>query len=163
MSRSMLPALAAACAVSFVAPALTAQQTVEEPKSHVAFPIRLTVPGGDQTHLLMGTGLRTKTFLKVKVYAFGLYVDSAAAREGMSAWAGKEHYQIEEDDSFYSALLEQDFAMTLRLVMTRNVDGETFADAFDGTLRPRVQQAAPEMNMPCGDAALSSPARPKDS
>jgi hypothetical protein len=40
------------------------------------------------------------------------------------------------------------------MVMTRDVDGETMADAFDGSLRPRVQQAAEEMNMPGGEDAL---------
>jgi hypothetical protein len=42
------------------------------------------------------------------------------------------------------------------MVMTRDVDGETMADAFDGALRPRVELAAAEKNMPGGVEALAT-------
>ena len=58
-----------------------------ESSSGVPFPIELDVPGEAGTHVLAGTGIRTKTFLKVKVYAFGLYVDHDAARVALSAFA----------------------------------------------------------------------------
>jgi hypothetical protein len=61
---------------------------------------------------------------------------------------------LERDQAFYRRILDQDFAMTLRLVMTRDVGGEDMADAFDGALRPRVQQAAAEMGMPEAEPAL---------
>ena len=44
------------------------------------------------------------------------------------------------------------FPMSLRLVMTRDVSGERMTEAFDGALRPRVQQVA--ARMPGGEAAL---------
>ena len=151
MIRSLLFVTAFSAAVP-----LYAQQvaTVEEPSSKVPFPTEITVPGGSATHVLTGTGIRVKTFLKVKVYAFGLYVEPSGASSTLSAYKDMSASSLQRDDSFYSRILDQDFAMTLRLVMTRDVGGEDMADAFDGALRPRVQQAAAEMEMPGGEAAL---------
>jgi hypothetical protein len=147
--RTAFAVFALACASSLAA------QTVNEPSSGVAFPLKLTAPGGGDA-VLMGTGIRTKTFLKVKVYAFGLYVDSAAAAGALAGYAGKDAKALQKDDSFYQALLGMQFPMTLRLVMTRDVGGEDMAEAFDGALRPRVIQAADEQNMPGGEAALDT-------
>lgn len=148
LTRFALAAFALGC----VAP--LAAQTVDEPSSGVPFPLRMSVPGGEE--VLMGTGLRTKTFLKVKVYAFGLYVDSAAAAGALTAFAGKDLKTLQKDKSFYDALLSRQFPMSLRLVMTRDVDGETMASAFEEALLPRVQEAATSMNMPGGEEALQS-------
>jgi Chalcone isomerase like len=132
-----------------------AAQTVNEPNSGVPFPVRIAAPGGGE-QLLMGTGLRTKTFLKVKVYAFGLYVDSAAAASALASFAGTDLKTLQKDQSFYDAILARQFPMSLRLVMTRNVDGETMASAFEEALLPRVQEAATSMNLPGGEEALQS-------
>jgi hypothetical protein len=128
---------------------------VVEPSSGRAFPITLRVPGGGDLHTLVGTGIRTKTFLRVKVYAFGLYVDAPTASSALQAWAGRSARDLEQDQSFYSELLEGRFGMTLRLVMTRDVSGDDMAEAFDEALRPRVVRAARELNMPGGEAALT--------
>ncbi len=151
MIRSLLFLTAFSAAVP-----LGAQQvaTVEEPSSKVPFPTELTVPGGSATQVLAGTGIRVKTFLKVKVYAFGLYVDPDGARSTLSAYKDMSASTLERDQAFYRRILDQDFAMTLRLVMTRDVGGEDMADAFDGALRPRVQHAAAEMGMPEAETAL---------
>jgi hypothetical protein len=152
MTRLWIPvAVTAALAAGS---SLTAQ-TVTERSSGVEFPVTLTAPGGGE-HTLMGTGIRTKTFLKVKVYAFGLYVDPAGAATALSAYAGKDAKSLEKDEAFYQTLLERGFPMTLRLVMTRDVGGEDMAEAFDGALRPRVIQAAAEKNLPGGEAALET-------
>ena len=139
-----------------VAVPLQAQQTatVEEPSSKVPFPTELTVPDGTGSHVLTGTGIRVKTFLKVKVYAFGLYVDPSGARSALNAYKDMSASTLERDQAFYRRILDQDFAMTLRLVMTRDVGGDDMADAFDGALRPRIQHAAAEMGMPAGETAL---------
>jgi len=127
---------------------------VRERNSGVSFPVELIVPGTETVHMITGTGIRTKTFLKVKVYAFGLYVDPAGARTALADYTGMEGKELEKNDAFFDTVLEQDFGMTLRLVMTRDVGGEDMAEAFDGALRPRVQRAAAEMDMPGGEAAL---------
>ena len=132
----------------------TAGPTAVEPSSGVAFPLEIKVPGTENVERLMGMGIRTKTFLKVKVYAFGLYVDPVGAREALAEFAGKSAKELEKDPLFYGALLEREFSMSLRLVMTRNVGGEDMAEAFDGALRPRVQEAALSMDMQGGEDAL---------
>jgi hypothetical protein len=126
-------------------------QTYADPATGVAFPTTLSVGGADQR--LTGTGVRTRTMLKVKVYAFGLYVDATSAKTAAGAWAGKTAAQLQADPAFYAKLLELGFPMTMRLVMTRNVDGETMAEAFDEALRPRVVAAASN-GMAGGEAAL---------
>ena len=153
MRRPMQSVITALVLLGMAAPAVA--QTVEEPSSKVPFPVAIEAPGGG-TQVLTGTAIRTKTFLKVKVYAFGIYVDQAAAKTALSAFAGKEAKELEKDDGFYGTLLQMRIPMSLRLVMTRNVGGEDMVDAFDGALRPRVQQAAAERNMTGGDAALEA-------
>ena len=130
-----------------------AGQTHKDPSTGVEFPTSLMPPGGTAAHTLTGTGVRTRTMLKVKVYAFGLYVDAAGAKAALGTWAGKTAAQLQGDNAFYGKILERTFAMTMRLVMTRDVDGATMAEAFDGALRPRVQAAAGK-GMPGGEAAL---------
>ena len=121
---------------------LAALQTpsVTEPNTKVPFPVELTTAAGAQS--LAGTGLRTRTMLQVKVYAFGLYVDPAGARTSLAAWRGKNANDLSHDESLYRELLKGAFPMTMRLVMTRDVGGSQMAEAFDGALAPRVAQAA---------------------
>jgi len=134
-------------------PVAAAGQTVAEPGSGVAFPVSLDVAGGGQ-HVLAGTGLRTRTLLKVKVYAYGLYLEPQAARATLADFAGRGVRALERDPRFYEAVLGMKMPMSLRLVMTRNVTGDDMADAFDGALRPRVRLAAGR-GMPGGEAALA--------
>jgi hypothetical protein len=129
-------------------------QTVTGPTA-ADVPREARAPSGLE-HALTGTGIRTKTFLKVKVYAFGLYVDPAGATTALAGFAGKDATALEKDKTFYETLLQMQFPMTLRLVMTRDVGGEDMAEAFDGALRPRVIRAAAEKNMPGGEAALET-------
>jgi hypothetical protein len=153
MNRALWSLVSAAALAA--PPAGMAQESVNEPGSGVAFPLRIQAPAGGE-HVLTGTGLRTKTFLQVKVYAFGLYVDSAGAAAALRAHAGKDHKTLQKDQAFYDDLLRLQFPMTLRLVMTRNVGGEDMAEAFDGALRPRVVRAAAEKNMAGGEEALAT-------
>jgi len=112
-------------------------QTVNEPGSGVAFPVAMSAADGN-SHVLLGTGLRTRTVLNVKVYAFGLYADQATARTALASWNGRDAAALAADATLYERLLRGDIPMSLRLVMTRNVSGEQMAEAFDGALRPRV-------------------------
>ncbi len=127
--------------------------TYIEPSTGIVFPVERQAPGGG-AQVLTGTGVRTRTFLNVNVYAFGLYVDPAGAKSDLAAFAGKSAKDLERDETFYARLLERHFPMTLRLVMARDVDGATMGEAFDGALRPRVVKAATEKSMPGGEQAL---------
>jgi len=154
MKRALLLLAGAVFLAGPAAAQETAGATAVEPSSGVSFPLEITVPGTENTERLMGMGIRTKTFLKVKVYAFGLYVDPVGAREALSEFAGKSAKELEKDPLFFGALLQRQFSMSLRLVMTRDVGGEDMGEAFDGALRPRVQEAALSMDMPGGEDAL---------
>jgi len=80
---------------------------VTEPNTKVKFATELQTASGPQ--LLAGTGIRTRTMLKVKVYAFGLYVDAAGARAGLGAWRGKKAADLARDRSLYNELLKGGF------------------------------------------------------
>ena len=153
MTRSIL-ALVLFVTVSAVAVAQsTTLDTFNEPHSGTPFPVSLTPPGDTTPHWIMGTGIRQRTILRVKIYAFGLYVDPEGARASLSRFAGLPASTLERDESFYRQLLDLDFAMTLRLVMTRTVNGADVAEAFDDALRPRMTRAVMDTNN-SGDLAV---------
>jgi hypothetical protein len=130
-----------------------AAQNVAEPSSGVQFPVML--PVGSAHHALAGTGLRTRTFLNVKVYAAGLYLEPGAARTSLASFAGKDAAALAADNAVYDALLRMSFPMSLRLVMTRNVSGDQMKNAFDEVLAERVAAAA-QHGMQGGDVALQT-------
>lgn len=135
---------------SFLLAVATLLQAAEvtEPNTGVKFPVEL------QAQALTGTGVRTRTMLKVKVYAFGLYVDPAGARSALTSWRSKSAGELARDQALYNELLKGVFPMTLRLVMTRDVGGDQMASAFNEALAPRVAQADTR-GMPGGAAALA--------
>lgn len=135
------PGAAVPAAVAGVASQTGASETVRERASGVPFPLALTPPGGATPHWLMGTGIRQRTIFRVKVYAFGLYVDADAARATLADFAGTTAEALGRDRRFTRRLLDLDFGMALRLVMTRTVSGGDVAEAFDDALRPRMPQA----------------------
>ena len=130
--------------------------TVRERESGTLFPVALTPPGGATPHWLMGTGIRQRTIFRVNVYAFGFYVDADGARAALAEFAGATAEALGRDERFTRRLLDLDFGMALRLVMTRTVDGGDIADAFDDALRPRMPRPG---RGPDGDAAAAALAR----
>ena len=124
----------------------TALGTVNEPHSGVAFPVSLTPPGDTTQHWLMGTGVRHRTIFRIKIYAFGLYVDPEGARASLSQFVRLSPSTLERDESFYRHLLDLNFTMTLRLVMTRTIDGNDVAEAFDDALRPQMTRTVTDTN-----------------
>ena len=115
---------------AFAAAQSTTQYAVHEPLSGTSFPVSLTPPGGATPHWITGVALRQRTIFQVNIYAFGLYVDAEGARKSLSRFTGMSASTLESDGSFYQQLLDLDFAMTLRLVMLRAVDGDELAEAF---------------------------------
>ena len=107
-----------------------------EPNTQVKFPLELPAAGGAQA--LTGTGIRTRTIAKVKVYAFGLYLDPAGARSALAAWRGKKASDLWDDQAFYDVITKGSFPMTLRLVMTRDVGGAQMAEALSEALSARM-------------------------
>jgi len=114
------PLVAAVAALALLAGAGTvAAQDFKDPKSEVAF----AIDNGDLT--LLGTGLRIKkiAFLKFKAYAFGFYVDKAAA--DLAPFKGKP-----ASDDLRKALQTGDFKKELVLHFMRDLDAKKIQDAM---------------------------------
>lgn len=105
-------------AIALAAPALA--QEIAEPKTGVKF----ATHEGDMS--LLGVGLRTKTFLKVKVYAVGLY----AADSALAALKGKTG-----TPAFYKDLVTGDFEKQINMRFVRDVSADQIRDAFRESLK----------------------------
>lgn len=155
--KPVLLTLALLCTTSL--PALQdSPDTVREASSEVEYALTLDgealskdVPaasGGQPTRVpsmkLLGTGLRTKTWFDIHVYAVGLYIDAGPGLSALGAWRGESAKALAQDEKLYARLLEGKQALTLRLVMCRDVDGDDMAEAFDDALGPRMKRAVEE-------------------
>lgn len=118
--------------------ATSAQAATREPSTGKSFEDRFTPPGASEALDLLGVGVRTKTFLKVKVYAAGLYADTSALRETLSPFKGRAPADLAKDAAVKKAMLGDGFEKSVRLVMARDVDGEDMAEAFSESVEPRV-------------------------
>lgn len=116
---TLVPALAFLAALG--APA--AAETVTEPRSGVAFEARL------DGNTLLGVGVRTKTMLKVKVYAVGLYVSDSALAGALAQHKGKP-----PSPALYNDLQWGDFDKRIVMKFTRDVTAEQIRDAFRESL-----------------------------
>jgi hypothetical protein len=94
-------------------------EDVTEPRTGVAFPAKV----GDLS--LLGTGVRTRTMLKVKVYAIGFYVADSALSGPLSAHKGKLG-----TPAFYRDLVTGDFPKQATLTFTRDLSASQVQGAF---------------------------------
>jgi hypothetical protein len=106
-------------ALFLIVPALS--QEIAEPKSGAKFAEK----DGDTS--LLGVGLRTKTFAKVKIYAIGLYVSDSAIAGPLKGKAGTPE--------LYRQLVTGDFKRKVVMKFLRNVSSEQIRDAFNDTLK----------------------------
>jgi hypothetical protein len=128
--------------ILFPAPGQAPADVTVEPRTEIEFANSAVWPGSKTAQTLMGVGVRDKTFLRIKVYALGLYVEPTAAAKALSKWEGVESKKLRKDDKFYDALLNGDFSKTMRWVFVRDVDGEDIAEAFADSLEPRLKKFA---------------------
>jgi hypothetical protein len=106
-----------------------------EERAEIAFPIHRTIPADKDTKgskgavvQLTGLGVRDKYFINAKVYAFGWYIEPAAARKALTPWIGKTPKEMSRDEKFSKAACEDGFMKSLRMVFYRDVDGEDVAE-----------------------------------
>ncbi|KAG6548003.1 hypothetical protein Mapa_010437 [Marchantia paleacea] len=127
---------------------------VVEPVTGIQFSRSTNGSGASRELVLAGVGVREKkiAFLKVKVYAIGLYVDPAAI-SSLEAWKSKGSSELVKDESFSKALIDVPFEKSLRIVLARDVDGATFWGALGETLAPRLKAAGAGA---AGEQALNS-------
>ena len=122
--RAVAVALALAVAVAVVP---LARADVAEPKTGVKFPEKI----GELS--LLGVGLRTKTILKVKVYAIGLYVADSALAGSLKGLTGA---------NLYRELVWGDFPKEVHLRLVRDVSAsqmqESIREALEKADKARV-------------------------
>lgn len=104
-------------ALSLAIPALA--RDLKEPGSGVTF----AAQSGDMT--LLGMGLRTKTFLKVKVYAVGLYVADSELAGPLAAHKGKT-----TSPAFYKELVSGDFEKQIQMKFVRDLSADQIRNGF---------------------------------
>jgi hypothetical protein len=121
-----LAALAAALPLAVPTPA----PVVREPKTGVVFETKV----GDMS--LLGVGVRTKTFLKFKVYALGLYVADSALSGPLMVHRGKVG-----TSAFYQDLITGDFEKQFVLKLVRDLS----AEQIQGTFRSHMPSADPKL------------------
>ena len=123
------------------APAPAAAPLVEEKATDAMFPEWIQHGKGEavSTHHLAGLGVRKKTIFRVKVYAFGFYLDSDAAAAKVNLLVGRKLKDMMKDRKLDAALLDDSFGKTIRLVMARDVDAEDMAEAFEDSLKSRIK------------------------
>lgn len=89
---------------------------------------------------LMGVGVREKTIFNVNIYALGYYLDADAAKTALAAFKGKDAKALGGDAEFRKLALGDSYEAACLMVMSRDVDGEDMGDAFDGSLKPRIEK-----------------------
>jgi hypothetical protein len=96
-------------------------QDLAEPKSGAKFALR----DGDSS--LLGVGLRTKTFAKIKVYAIGLYASDSAISGPLKGKAGTPE--------LYRGLVNGDFKKKVVMKFLRAVSADQIRNAFRESLK----------------------------
>jgi len=113
--------LLAAMLLVFAVASFARCEDVIEPRSGAKFATK------DEDTSLLGIGLRTKTVLKVKVYAIGLYVGDSAISGPLKGKAGTPE--------LYKELLGGDFKKKVVLKFVRDVSTDQIRDAFREALK----------------------------
>ena len=104
-------------------------QEVKEPRTGVSFPVK------EDGMTLLGAGVRTKTFLKVKVYAAAFYVAAAALTGPLAVHRGRTG-----TPAFYRDLVWGDFPKAIVMKFVRDTTTSQIRDAFYEAL-PNVDRA----------------------
>jgi hypothetical protein len=122
-----------------------AQGTAVEDSTGVSFETTRVSGDDDTTLALTGVGVRKK-FGLVKVYAFGLYVDRAAAREALSAWKGPSADALRDDPALYRALVELPAEKVAVMRFVRDVKASSMRDALSDAMDLAVAENDPARN-----------------
>ena len=141
-----------------------------DPATGQPFPLTISVPqnvfsNGSEELQLVGLGVRTVTFLSVRVYVAGLYVDEKGieALKNSPDWKGfeaswmsnkaKEH----SGEALISALLDQNITCAIRIVPVRPTDYNHLKGGLSRAIQNRAKLARKaKLLSPEADEALSN-------
>ncbi|CAG8583604.1 2091_t:CDS:2 [Ambispora gerdemannii] len=120
-------------------------ETIEDPDSKLQFPKCITLYDGAPAKLI-GFGVRTVSFLKVKVYVVGLYVREQDIKM-LRDWRDfdKKRFLSTDDESMAHALLDQPVEFAIRIVPVRDTHGAHLRDGFTKSLFNRIQYMDEEL------------------
>ncbi|CAG8524066.1 11726_t:CDS:2 [Racocetra persica] len=111
----------------------------EEPESKLLIPTYISLYDGTNAKLV-GLGIRTISFLKMKVYVIAMYIRESDI-EILKKWKGydKAKFLSSNDESVASNLLDQPVDIAIRIEPVRNTNGQHLRDGFVRALTNRMQ------------------------
>ncbi|KAG0632340.1 hypothetical protein M758_1G320800 [Ceratodon purpureus] len=136
--------------------AVGADNVVTEPATSIKFSSSLTVPDSSTALSLLGVGVRLKqiAFLKVQVYALGIYAEVSNMAASLASFKGTPTDILVKNDALFKKLAEAPVEKAIQIKLVRDVDGATFWGALDEALVPRLK--ASDGAGAEGDAALAA-------
>lgn len=119
------------------------QQLHKDPSTSLELPYRIPVPisisqrTGDETRpfVLVASGVRTVSFLRVQVYVAALYVEESSFAKFASSSAASSGAQTAED--LMNRAIESGVAAVVRIVPVRNTDFAHLRDGFTRAIQQR--------------------------
>ncbi|CAG8607603.1 6891_t:CDS:2 [Dentiscutata erythropus] len=110
-----------------------------EPESKLPIPTYISLYDGTKVKLI-GLGIRTVSFLKIKVYVVAMYIGESDI-EILKKWKGydKAKFLSSTDESVASNLLDQPVDIVIRIEPVRNTNGQHLRDGFVRALTNRMQ------------------------
>ncbi|KAF9229587.1 hypothetical protein BS17DRAFT_771655 [Gyrodon lividus] len=164
LSKPLLCGVASAFTAAFVlqqttttvhldAPQTTKEDVVVDPATSIEFPKELCIPSRFPLppHSLVGVGVRTVSFLGIKVYSVGFYADLANP---------KLHIPITATSEEKIQHIVRNTSCVIRIVPTRNTSYSHLRDGFMRALTARIQLAKSRGTLsPETELAVQSPLR----
>ncbi|RHZ89450.1 hypothetical protein Glove_14g57 [Diversispora epigaea] len=120
------------------------EETTEEPESKIKIPNYITLYNETRARLV-GLGIRTVSFLKLRVYIIGMYIskDDIELLRNWNGWNKEKFLSADNDNndnnSLAYELLSQPVVIALRIEPVRNTNGQHLRDGFTRTLTNRLQ------------------------
>ncbi|TKY89265.1 hypothetical protein EX895_001796 [Sporisorium graminicola] len=129
------------------------QQVVVDTDTNLSFPLYIPTPASFRSTdepgpklRLVGLGVRTVSFLRVRVYVAALYIDEAALHASDPAHAKSLEQRMK-------SLLDQGTPAVIRIVPVRNTDFNHLRDGFIRALQARLKLALKTARVKAGSAA----------
>ncbi|KAH7883840.1 chalcone-flavanone isomerase-domain-containing protein [Phlebopus sp. FC_14] len=145
--------LQSASTIHLDAPATVGDEFESDPATSIHFPKTLRIPSKSPlpAHSLVGTGVRTVSFLGVKVYSVAFYADLQNPKLNISVTATPQE-KVEH--------IIRNTSCVLRIVPTRNTSYSHLRDGFVRALTARLQTAKSRGKLsPATESAAQSPLR----
>jgi hypothetical protein len=141
-----------------------------DPSTSQPFPLVLptpitSLPSSCKELILVGLGVRAVSFLRVKVYVAGLYIDAKALESltSVEGWKGFEKAWMmgnkgdHSGEKLMAALLDQGITCAIRIVPVRSTDFGHLRDGFTRAIQGRAKLARKQSKLDeSTDEALSN-------